>query len=277
VVALADKLETLVGLFGIGQVPTGDKDPYALRRHALGVIRILMDQNLELSLPWLLEKATSILPLMPNHANRKELDDFIAQGERAQDVKDKVLGFIFERLDGVMRDREFSAQEVDAVLSLRPPFLGQIPQRLLAVRAFAQLPEAPALAAANKRVANILKKSPPDFEQVPPSWTRGTSGYQQAQYFTPENYTRSELIEDAEKTLERVMNEIAPISNKAFDDALFTESLQALARLKTPIDDFFATVMVNVDNYSLQQARLGLLKHLHLLMNRIADLSKLTT
>jgi glycyl-tRNA synthetase beta chain len=140
-VALADKLETLAGLFGIGQVPSGDKDPFALRRHALGVIRMLVERDLPLAVPALVAAAFAAFP--PGHGQ--------AQAE--------VQHFIFDRLTGYLRDLGYSAQEVDAVVALRPERWGEIPQRLAAVRAFAALPEAASLAAANKRVGNILRKS----------------------------------------------------------------------------------------------------------------------
>ena len=141
VVALADKLETLVGLFGIGQVPTGDKDPFALRRHALGVIRMLVEAALPLDLDTLLALAVP------------------AFGALITDPRAAVSAFIVDRLAGSLREQGYSAHEVDAVLALGVQRLADIPRRLEAVRAFAALPEAAALAAANKRIANILKKS----------------------------------------------------------------------------------------------------------------------
>ncbi|MFN5701579.1 MAG: glycine--tRNA ligase subunit beta, partial [Betaproteobacteria bacterium] len=141
VVALADKLETLVGLFGIGQLPTGDKDPFALRRHALGVIRILSEKNLPLQLPELVAAARPVF------------------GELINDPSAALLDFFYDRLAVALREQGYTAHEVDAVLSLRPTRLGDIGKRLEAVRAFAALPEAASLAAANKRVSNILKKT----------------------------------------------------------------------------------------------------------------------
>ena len=140
-VALADKLETLVGMFGIGNLPTGDKDPFALRRHALGVIRMLIEKDLALDLPLLIALC---LPVF---------------GDKVSDASQALMDFIDERLSGNLREQGYSAQEVDAVLALHPPRLGDVPKRLHAVRAFAALPESPALAAANKRIGNILKKA----------------------------------------------------------------------------------------------------------------------
>ena len=143
VVALADKLETLVGMFGIGNLPTGDKDPFALRRHALGVVRMLIEKD---------------LPLRLRRAARGRRSPLFPQA-RCQDARRPLADFIYDRLAGCLREQGYSAQEVDAVLALRPQRLGDVAKRLAAVRAFAALPEAPALAAANKRIGNILKKA----------------------------------------------------------------------------------------------------------------------
>ena len=140
-VAIADKIETLAGLFAIGQLPTGDKDPFALRRHALGIVRMLMERDLPIALEALVTTALGLFPQ--------------AQPATAGQLTD----FIYERLAGLLREQGYSAQEVDAVLALRPQRLGEVPKRLQAVRAFQELPEAPALAAANKRIGNILKKA----------------------------------------------------------------------------------------------------------------------
>ncbi|HEU6455431.1 MAG TPA: glycine--tRNA ligase subunit beta [Roseateles sp.] len=234
-VALADKLETLVGLFGIGQIPTGDKDPFALRRHALGVIRILMERDLPLHLDQLL---------------------FIACGVRGfgNDVAEQVATFMYERLAGLLREQGYSAQEVDAVLSLRPQRLGDVAKRLAAVRAFAALSEAPALAAANKRVGNILKK---------------VEGEVAAKVDT------ALLKETAEAALNSALAAAKPQADAAFERGDYTASLQALAALKDPVDAFFDGVMVNAEDAALRKNRLGLLATLHQAMNRVADLSKL--
>jgi glycyl-tRNA synthetase beta chain len=142
VVAIADKLETLVGMFGIGQIPTGDRDPFALRRHALGVIRMLSEGDLNLPLNELLTAATQAFSGI----------------EGFKPAESALADFIYDRLAGSLREQGYTAQEVDAVVSQRPQRLGDIPKRLAAVRAFSTLPEAAALAAANKRVGNILKK-----------------------------------------------------------------------------------------------------------------------
>ncbi len=238
VVALADKLETLVGLFGIGQLPTGDRDPFALRRHALGVIRILIEKNLPLSLP--------------------ELFDAAAQpfGELIQKPTEALLGFFGDRLAVSLREQGYSAQEVDAVLALQPPLLGDVPRRLAAVRAFAALPEAEALAAANKRVGNILKKAETAVEAKV-----------DAALFT----------EAAEGALYEALQAVVPKAQTAFEQGDYTASLQALAVLRAPVDAFFDGVMVNADDAALKANRLGLLATLHAAMNRVADISRLAT
>jgi len=237
-VALADKLETLVGMFGIGEKPTGDKDPFALRRHALGVIRILIERDLPSGLSDLLVLAATRCGF-------------------SEDVADQVLTFIFDRLSGMLRDQGYSAQEVDAVVSLRPQRLGDIPKRLAAVRAFADLPEAPALAAANKRVGNILKKAEGEVgDKIDQDLLR-------------------KVNEAAEVALFDAVNEISQQADAAFEAGDYTASLQGLAALKAPVDAFFDSVMVNTDDPALKANRLALLNQLHQTMNRVADLSRL--
>ncbi|MEQ1527164.1 MAG: glycine--tRNA ligase subunit beta [Gallionella sp.] len=234
-VALADKLETLVGMFGIGQIPTGDKDPFALRRHALGVIRILIEKQLPLPLDMLLQQSAQVF------------------GNQITDPKAQLKDFIFDRLAGTLREQGYTPQEVDAVIALRPSVLKDIPQRLLAVCAFSVLPESAALAAANKRVGNILKKS------------EGASG----------EVDIDNLPEPAERALHQALSQIAPQAEAAFAKGDYTASLQALAALRVPVDAFFDSVMVNAENLALRANRLALLAQLHRAMNRVADLSKL--
>jgi len=238
VVALADKLETLVGLFGIGNLPTGDKDPFALRRHALGVIRMLVEKDLPLSLKDLLAAATPVF------------------GDKIVDASAALTDFIFERLAGSLREQGYSALEVDAVLALKPQRLGDVPKRLAAVRAFTALPEAPALAAANKRISNILKKA--DAAAVADAHV-------------------SELLlqEPAEIALYAAMQDITPRAQAQFVAGDYAASLQTLAALRLPVDAFFEDVMVNAEALDLRLNRLGLLKTLHLAMNQVADLSRL--
>jgi len=239
VVALADKLETLVGMFGIGQIPTGDRDPFALRRHALGTIRMLAEGNLDLPLNSLLTVAGSAFATV--------------QGFKSADRE--LADFIYDRLAGSLREQGYTAQEVDAVVSQRPQRLGDIPKRLAAVRAFAALPEAAALAAANKRVSNILKK----VEDSIDAWV-----------------DTALLKEAAEIALHAALVDVVPQADAAFDTGDYTESLQALAALRAPVDAFFDGVMVNADDPALRANRLGLLAKLHLAMNKVADISKLS-
>ena len=239
VVALADKLETLVGMFGIGNLPTGDKDPFALRRHALGLIRMLIERKLPLSLPDLVQQAA------------------VSFGDKLADAKAsnaQLLPFVYDRVSSYLRDLDYTAQEVDAVIALRPMW-GEFPNRLAAVRAFAALPEAPALAAANKRIGNILKKT----DAVDP------------------HVSEILLKEPAEIALFAAMKEFVPRADSQFDAGDYTASLQTLAALRTPVDAFFDDVMVNADQIDIRLNRLGLLTSLHTAMNRVADLSKLAS
>lgn len=237
VVALADKLETLTGMFGIGNLPTGDKDPFALRRHALGVVRLLIENQLPLALGGLLQSAVP------------------AFGDKISDASGALADFIYDRLAGSLREQGFSAQEVDAVLALRPQRLSDVAQRLEAVRAFAKLPEAAALAAANKRVSNILKKAGEVDAHVSPVL----------------------LQEAAEQALFAALEASAPQAKAQFDAGDYTASLQTLAALRAPVDAFFEGVMVNAEALDLRLNRLGLLKTLHDAMNRVADLSRLAS
>ena len=235
VVALADKLETLAGMFGIGNLPTGDKDPFALRRHALGVIRLMIEKDLALGLPELLALSAAVF------------------GDKITGDSNALTDFICDRLAGSLREQDFSAQEVDAVMALRPARLSQVSQFMSAVRAFAALPESPALAAANKRIGNILKKAGEVDAHVNPAL----------------------LQEDAEKNLYAFMQKLLPESEAQFNAGDYTASLQTLSALRSPVDAFFDDVMVNAEEMDLRLNRQGLLKSLHLAMNRVADLSRL--
>jgi glycyl-tRNA synthetase beta chain len=240
VVALADKLETLVGMFGIGNLPTGDRDPFALRRHALGVARMLVERD---------------LPLQFYELTRLAFASF-APG-LLQDQAVALDEFLIERLKGYLKDGGYSAAEVDAAIHAQQ--LGEwrtIPKRLAAVRAFAQLPEAPALAAANKRVGNILKKA------------EGT---------VDSKVNPALLQVEEEIALHIAINVIAARADLAWANGDYTANLQALAALKDPVDAFFDKVMVNAEDPALKVNRLGLLATLHNAMNRVADLSKLAS
>ena len=236
VVALADKLETLVGMFGIGNLPTGDRDPFALRRHALGIIRMLVEKALPLELGQLIARAVPVF------------------GDKIQDPAAALQDFFYDRLAVSLREQGYSAQEVDAVLALRPQRLSDVAQRLAAVRAFAVLPEAPALAAANKRVGNILKKA--DSAVAP-------------------QVDAALLQEAAEKDLYAALQTIAAQAQQQLQAGDTTAHLQTLAALRAPVDAFFEHVMVNADDVALKNNRLGLLASLHQSMNQVADLARL--
>jgi glycyl-tRNA synthetase beta chain len=236
-VALADKLETLVGIWSIGLQPTGDKDPFALRRHALGVLRMLLEKRLPLAISELLADAASVFDY------RKDFKDPSAD----------VAGFIIDRLRGILRERGFSANEVEAVLAQNPDRLDDIVQRLDAVKAFAELPESASLAAANKRITNILKKTDVDVKAV----------------------SADLLKEDAERKLAASVTRVRPEVDAAFAAGDFTGTLKTLAQLRDDVDGFFNDVMVMDEDLALRNNRLALLSQLHGMMNRVADISKL--
>ncbi|MEB0032372.1 glycine--tRNA ligase subunit beta [Undibacterium sp. RTI2.1] len=256
-VALADKLETLVGIWGIGLQPTGDRDPFALRRHALGIVRMLMEKKLDLSL---LELINNTVNQFSNNVNFK-------------DPTTDVLNFIYDRLNGLLRgydgslqvmalgkkireslsDKNNTQNEIDAVISQRPDKLNNIVERYQAVQAFAALPESSALAAANKRITNILKK------------TDGALGSVQLPL----------LQEAAEKALHTAMCDVKPKVDAAFAQGDFSGALKILAALRAEVDSFFNDVMVNAEDQALRNNRLALLNELHGMLNQVADISKL--
>ena len=237
--ALADKLETLTGMFGIGQQPTGDKDPFALRRHALGVVRILIENNLVISLHDLVNEAFAAFP----------------SGMLGGAHTDLQL-FVLERLRGYLREAGYTANEVESVLCMGPTRLDQVPIQLAAVRAFASLPEAASLAAANKRVANILKQAEGKGETV----AHAEAG---------------KLQDPAERELFQAIETAVRQATPLFEKGDYTGYLKTFAILKKPVDAFFESVMVMADDLELRKNRLALLSDLRLGMNRVADLSKL--
>ncbi|MEX3688126.1 MULTISPECIES: glycine--tRNA ligase subunit beta [Paraburkholderia] len=238
IVALADKLETLVGIWGIGLAPTGEKDPFALRRHALGVLRILVEKQLPLDLVELL-RATSAQ---------------FAGIEAVTESTQAIYEFCMDRLRGMLRERGFAATEVDAVLALNPTRFDDIVSRLDAVREFAALAEAASLAAANKRISNILKKS---------------EGAQDA------GVQIALFVESAEKALFAQLEQVAPRVETQLAAREYTGALTALAALRETVDTFFNDVMVNAEDPALRANRLALLKALHRQMNSVADISRL--
>ena len=244
ILAIADKLETLVGIWGVGLAPTGDKDPYALRRHALGICRLLLEKNLSLSLPDLIELARKQFP-------QKD----VQEKAKAEDI----YAFIIARLRAYQRDqavagKTFTTEEIDAVLSQSPAQLNDLIDRLTALREFNALAEAAQLAAANKRISNILKKNVTDISAA----------------------CSSKLLQvPAEIALHQALEKLTPTLTAAYEKRQFVELLKALVALSVPIDQFFADVMVMDPNPELRDNRLALLQQLHQKMNLIADLGKL--
>ena len=251
-VALADKLETLAGLFAVGQTPTGDKDPFALRRHALGVIRILIEQKLTVSLnalldsafktvnEWLATKGVVVTQTLPNSTMTKE--------------QLLLREFIYDRLRGYLRDTGVSTNEIESVVADSPTNLATVPAQLAAVQAFSALPEAASLNAANKRVANILRKAAESNEAIAAS---------------------NAAQEPAERALRAALDAITPSATALFVQGDFAGYLKSFVSLKAPVDDFFDKVMVMVDDKAVRANRLALLTNLRDAMNKVADLSKL--
>ncbi|MBC7685825.1 MAG: glycine--tRNA ligase subunit beta [Bdellovibrionales bacterium] len=239
VVALADKLETLVGIWGIGLQPTGEKDPFALRRHALGVLRMLIEKRIDVSISRLLSLTAK------NFSGIAGFTDPVME----------VRAFMLDRMRGILRERGFTPNEVEAVLVEGLDRLHDIVERLGAVQAFAALPESASLAAANKRITNILKKTDAEIGEV----------------------SEALLHEEAEKSLFAAMNRVRPQVEAAFAARDFTGTLLTLAQLRTEVDAFFNGVMVMADDPALRNNRLALLSQLHAMMNRVADISKLAT
>ena len=237
-VALADKLEALAGLFGIGQVPTGDKDPFGLRRAALGILRILIERKHPVPLSQLAGLAFKSFDGVPavNHA------------------QDTLLDFVYDRLRGYLRDQGYSANQVAAVLDARPDAIADLPSRLAAVQAFAALPEAEALSAANKRIVNILRKSGSEAALA---------------------VDRARLAEGAEQDLYLAFQRLTPQVEDDFTRGDFAGALRVLATAKPVVDRFFDDVMVMADDPAVRANRLALLRGVAGTMNRVADISKL--
>ncbi|MDX1375690.1 MAG: glycine--tRNA ligase subunit beta [Burkholderiales bacterium] len=236
-VALADKLDAIAGLFSVGEQPTGDRDPFALRRAALGIVRILIENTLALSLADLAHQA-------------------FASDAFAVKAPDAMQAFVYERLAGYLKDLGYTTLQVDAVLSMQPARLDLVPKRLDAVRAFQDLPQAESLVAANKRVSNLLRQAEAKGEPVAGA-------------------ALAELPEPAEQALNQAIRRTAATANPLFERGDYTGYLKAFAVLKDPVDAFFDNVMVMVDDERLRRARLALLADLREAMNRVADISKL--
>jgi glycyl-tRNA synthetase beta chain len=237
-IAIADRIDTLVGIFAIGQRPTGAKDPYGLRRAALGVLRIMIETPLDLDLYALLKHAADSL--------QNKID--------AKKSVDEVFDYMLERLKAYYSDQSIASDTVDAVLARRPTKPADCNLRIQAVTAFRKLTEAESLAAANKRIRNILKKNTNHL---------------------PDHFSEELLEEDAEKTLAGNLMELTPKVTPLFQNGQYTEGLQLLAALRVAIDDFFDQVMVMSENDQLRKNRLGMLAHLENLFLSVADLSRL--
>jgi glycyl-tRNA synthetase beta chain len=240
-VALADKLETLAGLFGIRQIPTGDKDPFALRRHALGVIRILVEQRINVDVYDLIDAALKCFP--PNAVQQAQSD---------------IQEFIHERLRGYAKELGYSTNQVDSVLSASAQRLYLVPAQLAAVKAFSELPEAASLASANKRVANVLKKAEDSGESF-------------------SSVDVSVATEDAERALINDLRKVQLVADEFRKSGDFTGYLKSFAALKAPVDAFFDKVMVMAEDKAVRANRLALLRDLRDAMNKVADLSKLAS
>lgn len=236
--ALADKMETLIGLFGIGQMPTGEKDPFALRRHALGVLRMLIEKALPVSLNTLIDAAWEAEKTVSGVTDHRE----------------ELRQFFQDRLRVMLRDAGYTTLEVDAVLALNPEKLDELPKRLAAVRAFMALPEAEALTAANKRIGNILKKIEGEV---------------------PTLVNEALFAEDAEKQLFAAINNVEPKAMECFAAGEYEQMLATLAVLRGPVDNFFDNVMVNAEDPALRATRQALLKRLYDVMNKVAEIARL--
>jgi len=234
--AVAEKIDTLAGIFSAGLIPTGDKDPYALRRATLGILRILIENGLDLDVVELLDAALA------------QFGHTFDQAETRQ----KVIGFIFDRLKGYCLDQSFSSDEFEAVLAVNPTKPFDFWLRIKAVQAFRALPEAESLAAANKRISNILKKS-----EQPVSKTIGA------------------LVEVQEKNLLVAAEEAEAAILPLLAEQNYPLALSRLAQLRDTVDAFFDGVMVNTEDAALRNSRLALLAKLSGQFLKIADISKL--
>jgi glycyl-tRNA synthetase beta chain len=233
----------LLGIYGIGLIPTGDKDPFGLRRHALGAVRILIETPLELPLPLLLKIAAENFPAAL-------LSTTVAQ---------EVEGFMLDRLRGYLRDRDFEPSHIEAVLYSIDGSLHEALPRLQGVRTFAALEVAKDLAAANKRVQNIIRKNQEELGAAIGNAIVDTKL----------------MTDEAEINLYAAMQDITPFAQSYFDRGDYGQNLKALVTLKPFIDDFFDQVMVMSGNNALRMNRAALLQQLNKMMNQVADISKL--
>ena len=236
-VSLAEKIITLVGIFGINQLPKGDKDPFGLRRAAIGTIRIILENNLSLNFKELITKACSIL----------------GNKIKSTDNDEQVANYVYNRLKAYYQDLNIEASIFLAVLSTAPSDLLDFDKRVKAVKAFKSLPEAENLASAYKRINNILSKNSLTLGEV----------------------NKSLLSDQNEIALANALEEVSPKVNELFKDGNYQDALAALSKLKDPVDNFFENVMVNADNQAVKCNRLSLLNSLHDLISKTADISVL--
>jgi glycyl-tRNA synthetase beta chain len=239
--SLADKLDTLVGIFAIGQAPSGDKDPFALRRAALGVLRIIIEKDLDLDLDIIIKSAIKnyTYQRVPIHI---------------EDTTTQVYEFILARLQVYYNKLGYAHDEIDAVLSLKPGNLQDADKRLRALAEFRKLPEAESLAAANKRISNILKKAPQDI---------------------PDKWNIFVLTDNEEKTLANTVEEMIPELEPLYAKQDYETAMKKLAGLRQSVDEFFDEVMVMTEDEALRANRLALLTVIRNLFLRVADLSRL--
>ena len=236
--ALADRIDTLVGIFAIGERPTGAKDPFGLRRAALGILRILLESRLDLDLAALLEASAAAQPVQrPGVA--QEVFDYIAE---------RLRGLVLERADGT------TAEMIDAVLAARPASPLDADERLQALKAFLRLPAAPMLTALNKRIGNILRKAPLHANaRVQPAG----------------------LTEDAERRLHAALIEVQREAGAAIAERRYEKALTDLITLSTPVAEFFDRIMVMDENLERRTNRLALLRDVQRLLGTVAELSRL--
>jgi glycyl-tRNA synthetase beta chain len=237
-VALADRLDTLVGILGINQKPSGDKDPYGLRRAVLGILRILIEKQLPLNLTQLVKQTMQHYAVeLPN-----------------EDLLNQTIEFATRRLKSWYQEQGVSSETFEAVLQCNPDTVLDFHHRIAAVQAFQKLPEAAALASANKRVSNILKK---------------------AGCHIPKQTNDALFEEDAEKQLAKQLKKRQKTVDALYQKANYTKALSELSSLKEPVDMFFDTVMIMVDDKKVRENRLALLATLHHLFTQVADISLL--
>lgn len=262
VLAVAERLDTLAGIFAVGMKPTGNKDPFALRRAALGLARTLIEGDMAINLRATFVEALELISesaleagAKKKNRNKENAVTSFNAGKRRAKLADELYTFVLDRLRGYYADQGFEASFYDAVLAVSPDNLPDFDRRLRAVAEFARLPEAASLAAANKRVSNILRKQ------------------DEASHVAPAAVDHALFEDEAERTLATAIAERGRISDEHCATGDYTAALQALAGLQQPVDHFFDQVMVMDDNPALRQNRLALLADLQARLMAIADIA----